>query len=80
VTIQKQSHAVRSIAMKVKKDLKESSVCKCVCVFPGSTVNFRVREQESLAGICDKNGRVNRGYLFRRKFVWCKIYLNSNTL
>jgi hypothetical protein len=27
VTIRKQSHAVRSIAMKAKRDLKESFVC-----------------------------------------------------
>lgn len=52
MTIQKQSHSVRSIVIKVNKDLKESSVC----VFPGSTESSRGKEQNSLAGICDNQG------------------------
>lgn len=52
VTIQTQSHSVRSITIKVNKDLKESSVC----VFPGSTVSSSGKEQDSLAGIYDYQG------------------------
>jgi hypothetical protein len=46
VTIEKQSHAVRSIATRAKRDLKESSV------------SSRGRGQNFPAAICDNRGRV----------------------